>query len=441
MRGRALISGARRRLAGAWTRRCAGVVALLAALLLPVSAVARLGEGTGSAAPSTVIPAAAPAALRPVRDYRSGGAVRDLADARADIDITRANVRQVDRDLVIAIHTRGPWSASDLAHPGRSLCVYLSQVQSTTASDRLCFTFERRGRLKLVEQRLDRAGSVTRSLTVATRIKRRDGDSAGARLPWTSTDLTPGRYLWHARATADDATCTDPTAGMCQDATQPSVVHVKRVQLRGCRRTGPAFRTNGSRRRKLVALTFDDGPARITARFLALLERRHIPATFFVLGHNVAGHGALLRRMLRDGDEIGNHSFNHPALSGGGPAAYRQIAATSAAIKRATGFLPCSFRPPYGASSRRLVNEALGLHLSTVTWDVDPRDWSLPGPGVIAARVVGAARPGSIVVMHDGGGPRAETVNALPLIIARLQRRGYHFVSISQMFGYREVWN
>jgi peptidoglycan-N-acetylglucosamine deacetylase len=441
-RARALMSGAKRTAPRRWTHRCAGVVALLTALLLPVSALAQFGEGTGAeGTPSRAVPTAAPAALRPARDYRSGGSASDPADARADVDIARAELRQVDRDLEIAIQTRGSWSASDLARAGRSLCAYLSRGQSTTASDRLCFAFDRHGRLRLLEQRLDAAGSVTRSLTVARRIKRRDRNSASARVPWTSAGLRPARYRWGARASAGDASCVDPAAGACQDVTRPGVVRIKRVRLRGCRRRGAAFRTNGSRHRRLVALTFDDGPAPITPQFLTLLERRRVPATFFVLGQNVPGHQALLRRMRRDGDEIGNHSFSHPVLSGGGPAAYRQIVATSAAIDRATGFLPCEFRPPYGASSRELVSEALRLHLSTVTWDVDPRDWSLPGSGAIAARVAGAARPGSIAVMHDGGGPRTETLNALPAIIARLRRRGYHFFTISQMFGYREIWN
>jgi peptidoglycan/xylan/chitin deacetylase (PgdA/CDA1 family) len=190
----------------------------------------------------------------------------------------------------------------------------------------------------------------------------------------------------------------------------------------------------------MVAITFDDGPGPYTPSVLRILERSHIPATFFQLGGQISGREHLLRRMLRDGHALANHSYNHANLAGGGPAAYRQLAATSGRIRGASGYTPCLFRPPYGAVSGSLVSEALRLDMLTIIWDVDPRDWSRPGAGAIRARVLGGVRPGSIVLLHDAGGPREQTVGALPGIIARLRARGYRFVTVPELLSLREIY-
>jgi peptidoglycan/xylan/chitin deacetylase (PgdA/CDA1 family) len=197
--------------------------------------------------------------------------------------------------------------------------------------------------------------------------------------------------------------------------------------------SGPVERRAASIRSRKVALTFDDGPAAITAGFLDLLRRHHARATFFVLGQQVAGHQALLRRMLREGSSIGNHSFNHANLGGGG--ASGQIASTNAAIHRATGFTPCLFRPPYGSTGPALRGEVAAADMRSILWDVDPLDWRQPGAAAIASSVLGHVRPGSIVLSHDGGGPRAGTLAAYATIIPALQRRGYTLVTVEELLG------
>jgi peptidoglycan/xylan/chitin deacetylase (PgdA/CDA1 family) len=201
--------------------------------------------------------------------------------------------------------------------------------------------------------------------------------------------------------------------------------------------------TNGPRTRRAVALTFDDGPGQYTGRVLDVLKRTGAKATFFVLGQLVTT-GELLRRALREGHAIGNHSFNHANLSGGGMG---QMTSTNAAIRRTTGYTPCLFRAPYGAVSGLLIGQARSLGMLTIQWDVDPRDWSRPGSGAImagrpasAARVLSAVHPGSIVVMHDGGGPRDQTLAALPGMIATLQRRGYRLVTVPELLGLRPTF-
>ena len=116
------------------------------------------------------------------------------------------------------------------------------------------------------------------------------------------------------------------------------------------------------------------------------------------------------------------------------------MAATNSRIRSVSGFTPCLFRPPGGAYNSRVVADAKALGMTTVIWNVDPRDWSTPGSGAIYSRVVSAARPGAIVIMHDGGGNRSETVAALPRIIRTLRDRGYHLVTVSKLLHQRMIW-
>ncbi len=224
------------------------------------------------------------------------------------------------------------------------------------------------------------------------------------------------------------------------EAAPPGFAAAARPLPTGCRRGGNPLRFNGSRRRKVVALTFDDGPSAYTADVIRVLKRKNVKATFFVLGNQIPGREATLRRDLKLGYEVGDHSFNHAAYAGGGGEATRQLRRTNARIRRATGFTPCLFRPPYGSYNRDLVGRARALGMMTIVWDVDPRDWSTPGSGAIYRRIVGAVRPGSIVLMHDGGGPRGQTVAALPRVIDTLRARGYRFATVTRLLRHSFVY-
>lgn len=206
--------------------------------------------------------------------------------------------------------------------------------------------------------------------------------------------------------------------------------------LTGCARRGAAVLRHGPRTRHAVALTFDDGPWSDTPQFVRVLEARHVHATFFLIGRQVAGHGALLRRELADADVLGNHTFTHPDLVRAGGVS-TQLSRTSEAIERTASYRPCLFRPPYGSYDGAVVGAALALHMTTVLWDVDPMDWARPGTDAIVQRVLSAVRNGSIVLMHDGGGPRDETLQALPRIIAGLRARGFALLTVPELLGYR----
>lgn len=202
----------------------------------------------------------------------------------------------------------------------------------------------------------------------------------------------------------------------------------------GCQHTTSAQVRRGPASGRRVALTFDDGPGPLTAQFLRILERERVPATFFVVGRNVAGREATLRRILAGGSTLGNHSLTHSSLAAGDDAAVADIRATQAVIREATGFSPCLMRPPYGLSSRRLVAAADAQSLTSILWSVNPQDTRDPGSRQIRERVLARVRPGSIVLAHDGG-PRRQTLAALPGIIRTLKARGYRFVTVTDLLG------
>jgi peptidoglycan/xylan/chitin deacetylase (PgdA/CDA1 family) len=210
----------------------------------------------------------------------------------------------------------------------------------------------------------------------------------------------------------------------------------------GCVAAGPReARTHGPRRRE-VALTFDDGPSVYTRRFVQMLRAQKAVATFFMIGEQIdSGYRSILHEELRDGDALGDHTWTHPNLTGLSAGAVRsQLASTKARIVAVSGYAPCVFRPPYGSYDATVVSVARSLGLDTVTWDVDPADYTLPGSGAIEQRVLSQTQRGSVILSHDGGGPRLQTLDAYPRIIAALRARGYRFVTVPQLLGLRGVY-
>jgi peptidoglycan/xylan/chitin deacetylase (PgdA/CDA1 family) len=183
--------------------------------------------------------------------------------------------------------------------------------------------------------------------------------------------------------------------------------------------------------KKVIALTFDDGPGPFTPQILSVLERYHVPATFFEIGENVAEYPQLTRMVAAAGYPVEDHTWTHPDLTTIPPSQFpSQIDQTQNEIRSLTGRAPTCVRPPYDAWNASVLSQIAQRGLTTMSYSIDPRDWSLPGVGSIVDRVVGAAFPGAVVDMHDGGGSRAQTVAALPQIITGLQAKGYTFVSI-----------
>jgi peptidoglycan-N-acetylglucosamine deacetylase len=179
----------------------------------------------------------------------------------------------------------------------------------------------------------------------------------------------------------------------------------------------------------VVYLTFDDGPAPAwTPRVLELLARYRARATFFVLGRSAAAYPELVRQEFAAGHGVGNHTWSHRRLTGlTGEQLAAEVGATSAAIQRATGAPVRCLRPPYAVVDAASADRVRELGLRLVLWDIDTYDWRGPVAGVIAGRVLGRVRSRDVVLMHDGGGDRGQTVAALEQVLATLSAKGFRF--------------
>lgn len=186
---------------------------------------------------------------------------------------------------------------------------------------------------------------------------------------------------------------------------------------------------------KLVAITFDDGPhPQNTPRLLDMLRQRNIKATFYVIGRSVDSYPAIARRIVAEGHEIGNHTYTHPNLTKLSDSGVRnELDKCRASIVRATGVQPRTMRPPYGALRQ---NQRQWIHSEykypTILWSVDPQDWRRPGPSVVTSRILAGTTPGGIVLAHDLHAP---TVDAMPATLDGLLRKGYKFVTVSQLLA------
>ena len=184
---------------------------------------------------------------------------------------------------------------------------------------------------------------------------------------------------------------------------------------------------------KLIALTFDDGPwPGQTEAILKILQANHVTATFFEIGEQARRNPRLSRMTANAGMLIGNHTETHPLHLNRLPAATvkRQIVQAEQNITNASGTRPRYFRPPGGNTSPDMFPVLTQLGLRWLEWDIDTDDWQRPPAATIVQRVVTQARPGAVVLMHEGGGDRSHTIAALPVIIAKLRAKGYVFVTL-----------
>ncbi len=183
--------------------------------------------------------------------------------------------------------------------------------------------------------------------------------------------------------------------------------------------------------KRVIALTFDDGPGAYTPQVLSVLEKYHVPATFFEIGENVVQYPQYTRMLAAAGYPVEDHTWTHPDLSLIPVSDFPyEIDQTQNEIRSLTGVTPACVRPPYDDWDATVLDQIAERGLTTMSYSIDARDWTIPGVQTIVDNVVGAAFPGAVVDMHDGGGDRSETVAALPQVIADLRAEGYAFVSI-----------
>ena len=265
---------------------------------------------------------------------------------------------------------------------------------------------------------------------------------AGTVRPANATSRVVSQRLVGGQWVDRDATVVNPTTGAYGLVIHPSDIatYTMRIRSSGGSVRSSSVRVSTFRKaftgvdlgvarpgEKVVSLTFDDGPGpTYTAQVLDVLAKYKVKATFFVLGQEAARYPSLVKRELKEGHHVASHSWDHPTLTNLSDAAIRsQLSRTQAQLLK-DGAAPRCVRPPYGSTSTR-VEQIISEYRSsaTVLWTIDPRDWSRPGTSTIVSSVMGSLRPGSVVLMHDGGASRAQTVAALDALIPKIQAAGY----------------
>jgi peptidoglycan/xylan/chitin deacetylase (PgdA/CDA1 family) len=195
----------------------------------------------------------------------------------------------------------------------------------------------------------------------------------------------------------------------------------------------PWVRIAGSQHRE-IALTFDDGPGPYTPEILSILRRENVPATFFEVGVLERYFHASTSEIVASRYTIGDHTFSHAPMSKLSPADQQtQLLEDARAIQQYGAPFPRLFRPPYGLWDSATLALLHRYRMLMVLWTIDTSDYRRPGSASIVTSVVAGARPGAIILLHDAGGNRGETVAALPTIIARLKARGYTLVTVPRL--------
>ncbi|MEH2273996.1 MAG: polysaccharide deacetylase family protein [Nostoc sp.] len=185
---------------------------------------------------------------------------------------------------------------------------------------------------------------------------------------------------------------------------------------------------------KVIALTFDDGPwPGSTGQVLDILKKNQIKGTFFLIGQNVKNYPGLVKREIAEGQVIGNHTWHHWYQFLNPQAAAYEIDHTADLIYQVTGIKTNLFRPPGGLMHNGVAAYARNSKYAIIRWSSDSVDYSRPAVPKLINNVFRKAKPGGIVLMHDGGGNRSKTVQALPEIIANFRKQGYSFVTIPEL--------
>lgn len=366
------------------------------------------------------------------------------------LQVVATSLIQDGRQLLWRVELKEPFSPAGFARDGRALCLLIERAGTGRPTGQACLAGPGHGSTAPRFTYLAAPESGNGRVINAT-ITRSSSDEVSAEFLPSAVGATYRPLRWQVISSLIGAGCALAKPGQASCVAEyppkPALLQLHRPQLAGCLPAGSSLVYRGSSNRREVALTFDDGPWNqpSPAAFLNVLEREHVPATFFEIGRQISTYdpdGAYERRMLADGDMIGDHTWSHPNVTTLPASEQRQqLLSTADAIRRAThGFSPCLWRPPYGAISPALVTLARSLGFLTIMWDVDPRDWATPGVGAIYDDVVSDARDGAIVLQHFGGGPRYQTIAALPQEIDTLRSEGYRFVTVAEMLRLRLVY-
>jgi peptidoglycan/xylan/chitin deacetylase (PgdA/CDA1 family) len=338
--------------------------------------------------------------------------------------VAATTVRQEGQDLVWRVELQKPFAPARLALDHRSLCLLLERSDGSVAGHACILGPARHARAPRMEYAPITAAGVGRAAVIDATITRDSSRELEASFLPAAVGEQYRPLRWQVISTLRPPACEPPVPSRAGCYTlfpdRGALLRLHVPVAVGCVPAGSSEVFDGPSATRTVALTFDDGPWNdpSAGAFLDVLEREHAVATFFEIGDQIASYdprGTLERRMLADGDFIGDHTWTHPQMTYLSSGQQRQqLLSTAEAISRATGGLKtCLWRPPYGAVNPSLVTLARSLGMLTIMWDVDTRDWSLPGTATIYARAVDGAHDGAIAV-RDAGGASAGDHHAAP---------------------------
>jgi peptidoglycan/xylan/chitin deacetylase (PgdA/CDA1 family) len=377
------------------------------------------------------------------------GAAKRPPVSKRPLSIDSASLTQSGQQLVWKVDLESRFSPAALARAGRSLCLLFERPGNGSVAGQLCIVPPARGgaSARVAYAPIKRKGPATPKV-ISAQISRTGAHDLTASFLPRDAGRAYASLRWQVISTLRPPACRPADANQIgcfvKFPAHPTLTRMHTPQVVGCVPSGAPFVNSIDTSRKEIALTFDDGPWILTSKFLDVLEAKHVVATFFEVGEYIPTYGdggAIERRMLRDGDMIGDHTWSHVDVSGAGGGAASQISRAADEIRGVThGFVPCLFRAPGGSVSSALISEARSMGFTTIQWNVDPRDWSTPGTDSIYNTVVRNAHSGSIVLQHDGGGPRSETLAALPREIDTLRGEGYTFVTVTQLLGQKLIY-
>lgn len=377
------------------------------------------------------------------------GAAKTPPVSKRPLSIQSASLTQSGQQLVWKVDLDQRFSPAALTQARRSLCLLFERPGNGSVAAQLCVVppAKKGGNARVAYAPITRKGPGTLKVISAEISRSGAHDFTATFLP-QDAGRSYAALRWQVISTLRPPGCkpsnSDRIGCFVKFPSRPTLARLHTPQVVGCVPSGAPFVNSIDTSRKEIALTFDDGPWILTSKFLDVLEAKHVVATFFEVGEYIPTYGdggAIERRMLRDGDMIGDHTWSHVDVSGAGPSAASQISQAADELRSVThGFTPCLFRAPGGSVSSALISEARSMGFTTIQWSVDPRDWATPGTDSIYNTVVRNAHSGSIVLQHDGGGPRSETLAALPREIDTLRGEGYTFVTVTQLLGQKLIY-
>jgi peptidoglycan-N-acetylglucosamine deacetylase len=373
------------------------------------------------------------------------GVAPAVARVHAPLGVQSASFKQDGQQVILTLEMKHAFSPLTMQRDHRTLCVRLRR-RNNSVSGAVCIEPSRDHRRTILVYYPITAKGRGRGQYVPSTISR--GSTSELTASFVPTEIGVGyrSFKWQIVSAIDPSACHGASDCTVVFPGHPVSARLHVPKLVGCVPSGSDLVFDGPSNVHDIALTFDDGPwpDPPSIDFVNLLAKEHVPATFFEIGEQISEYdptGSVERTMLADGDMIGDHTWTHPDMVNLSPAAQTsEIEQTAAAIRDATGFTPCLWRPPYEAFDSQVDSLAASLGFLTINYDVDTVDWSLPGTPTIIARAVGGAHNGAIILQHFGGGPRYETYDALPTEIADLRAQGYKFVTITQMLGLKLIY-